>query len=158
MYSYIVFDSTTHTVMVTITPTTPQISPSSTPPSLSLPSITPSPTVPPPPIQQCGVPGSPANGRVNFLTQDVGSIASYSCDNGFSLVGEKFRECQSNLQWSDSVPICTRKFTQLCTCTYLCVRNTIPFDIIICHTTFHSICQWPHLVLHISLLSLTANL
>ena len=35
-----------------------------------------------------------------------GSVANYSCDQGFVLCGAKSRTCQSNETWSGSPPEC----------------------------------------------------
>ena len=111
MCSPVVPDSATHAVIITATPTTPQTSQTPTPslPLTPTPSLTPPP--PPPPPQECGVPGSPANGQVDYRSQAVGSVASYECDEGFTLVGESTRVCENNTQWSGSVPTCTGGLT-----------------------------------------------
>ncbi|XP_064386974.1 sushi, von Willebrand factor type A, EGF and pentraxin domain-containing protein 1-like [Halichondria panicea] len=45
-----------------------------------------------------------AGGSTNI--RPVGSTATYSCDNGYRLVGEAMRTCGSGISWSGSVPVC----------------------------------------------------
>ena len=49
------------------------------------------------------------NGRVSYSTPGdavVGTMATYTCDDGFNLEGKMDRVCQSNGAWSDSPPTC----------------------------------------------------
>lgn len=57
---------------------------------------------------QCGFPGRPAYGRVSLIRDayDEGVTVSYSCDNGFNLLGQGSRTCQSNGTWSGKLPVC----------------------------------------------------
>ena len=50
------------------------------------------------------------NGLVKvFLNNDGEIIGSYSCNNGFELLGVQNRTCQSqSQQWSGSEPMCTK--------------------------------------------------
>jgi len=57
----------------------------------------------------CGDPDSPANGDVSFTTTTEGSIADYSCDEGYDLNGVTQWRCQGNNSWSESVPTCESK-------------------------------------------------
>ena len=62
--------------------------------------------VPPP---TCGYPGSPAHASVTFNTSHVlaGTAASYTCDNGYELLGPPRRICQANGSWSPvGIPFC----------------------------------------------------
>lgn len=54
----------------------------------------------------CGPLNNIDNGRVEFSSTNVGSIANYFCKNGFSLVGEGQRRCQQSGQWSGVEPTC----------------------------------------------------
>ena len=51
----------------------------------------------------------PANGDVTLTGIKVGSTATYTCDEGYLLVGEDTRTCQSDMEWSGEAPICKRK-------------------------------------------------
>ena len=51
---------------------------------------------------------NPTNGEVviNASTRVVGSVATYTCDDGFLLSGSDERECQDNGMWSGPEPLC----------------------------------------------------
>lgn len=51
----------------------------------------------------------PQNGGVQFTSLVKGSIASYSCSDGFKLIGEVNRQCLVTGQWSGEEPTCYRK-------------------------------------------------
>ena len=53
--------------------------------------------------------GAPRNGGVSFDSLTKGSTATYTCKNGFKLVGDKKRECLKTGQWSGREPTCNRK-------------------------------------------------
>ena len=51
----------------------------------------------------CGRPGSPQNGAVDYENENS---ASYTCDEGFVILGgDKFRHCV-NGTWTGDVPRC----------------------------------------------------
>jgi len=58
----------------------------------------------------CGFPGAPAHSTVKFSPgEDVreGTIAEYSCDRGFELLGPARRVCANNGTWSpQGIPFC----------------------------------------------------
>ena len=61
----------------------------------------------------CAMPSNPRNGRVTSPTTTLGSVAEYSCIEGFTLVGQSTRTCQTNGmsrngQWSGVEPICSK--------------------------------------------------
>ena len=61
------------------------------------------------PQPTCGYPGSPAHASVTFNTTHVvaGTAASYTCDNGYELLGPPRRVCQANGSWSPvGIPFC----------------------------------------------------
>ena len=54
----------------------------------------------------------PMDGRLNITpstTAPGGMMATYSCDDGHSLVGVSTRECQMDGSWTESAPTCERK-------------------------------------------------
>ena len=59
----------------------------------------------------CGLPGNLTNGKVNFTTTGLGSIASFSCDKGYQLepFAGYFRFCLLSGAWSGQPPTCVGK-------------------------------------------------
>ena len=54
----------------------------------------------------CGPPESLTSGMVNFSNTTAGSLAIYSCQEGYRLVGGTQRTCLDNETWSRVVPLC----------------------------------------------------
>ena len=54
----------------------------------------------------CGSLSSPTNGQVSLITITFGSVATYSCDNGYCLNGQSMTICQADGTWSGSTPTC----------------------------------------------------
>ena len=61
----------------------------------------------------CGYPGSPAHGIVTFKPLvsshqvSPGTVASYTCDNGYELLGPQHRVCNQNGTWTPlGIPFC----------------------------------------------------
>lgn len=57
----------------------------------------------------CGFPGAPAHSTVEFSTTVVGpgTVARYSCDRGFELLGPARRICNTNGTWvPQGIPFC----------------------------------------------------
>jgi hypothetical protein len=55
----------------------------------------------------CYQPAGILNGKVNATYTTWGSIASYTCNSGYSMTGASTRTCQSDGTWSGTLPICT---------------------------------------------------
>ena len=55
----------------------------------------------------------PINGSVTLNSTVEGSIANYTCDEGFLLDGPVVRMCGSNGMWSGSTPQCEGEFEGL---------------------------------------------
>lgn len=76
------------------------------------------PLIPHPPLPTvftCDSLDDPINGQVFVAGFEVGDTATYICDDGYTLQGERMRVCQSNGQWSGRPPICNgelRSFKQ----------------------------------------------
>ena len=51
---------------------------------------------------------NPGNGTVVVVR---GDMATYSCNDGFDLVGVSVRVCGDDGEWSDEAPMCIRKYT-----------------------------------------------
>ncbi|CAH1774655.1 unnamed protein product [Owenia fusiformis] len=57
--------------------------------------------------KQCGDVPNVSNGKVKATSgNDVGSVATYTCDIGYNLVGEATRTCQPDQTWSGTTPQC----------------------------------------------------
>ena len=55
----------------------------------------------------CGTLTDPANGQVNHTAGTTfGQTATYSCDTGYTLVGDSTRTCQADGMWSGNEPTC----------------------------------------------------
>ena len=61
-------------------------------------------------VIDCGNPGMPMNGSVTYNGTYVTSVAKFTCDFGFDLIGNSQRVCQPDGTWSNMVPRCRRKF------------------------------------------------
>ena len=71
----------------------------------------------------CGTLTDPDNGSVNHTAGTTfGKTATYSCDTGYSLVGDSTRTCQATGNWSGSAPTC---------------QGMLLYSIILC-----SVCLW----------------
>ena len=55
----------------------------------------------------CGDPGTPTNGQHSLSSTTYNSVVTYTCDVGYTLQGSNNRTCQSDGQWSGSVPQCS---------------------------------------------------
>ena len=58
-------------------------------------------------VDGCGPLPPPDNGIVDVPITTVGSVATYSCDNGFLVSGNSQRICQMDGFWSGSAPTCS---------------------------------------------------
>ena len=66
----------------------------------------------------------PTNGSIDSEDgRSVGSMATYSCGEGFVLIGPEQRSCQSNGAWSEPEPTCERETT---------IRTLGPFITLTC--------------------------
>ena len=55
----------------------------------------------------CGNLTDPANGQVTHTAGTTyGQTATYSCDTGYILVGNRTRTCEATGNWSGSAPTC----------------------------------------------------
>ena len=60
-------------------------------------------------LVDCGNLMNVTNGEVDFSTTYGGSVATYSCNEGYVLCGSENRTCQPNGSWSGSPPECISK-------------------------------------------------
>ena len=74
----------------------------------------------------CPVLAAPANGQVDATVRDFGSVATYSCNDGFALNGEATRTCGDG-EWTGEAPTCERMICvnillfSLVSIKYICV-------------------------------------
>ena len=54
----------------------------------------------------CGGLADPANGEVVTSGTAFSSRATYSCNDGYNLVGDATRTCQASGSWSGTDPLC----------------------------------------------------
>ena len=55
----------------------------------------------------CGNLTDPANGQVDLTSGTTfGQTATYSCNTGYNLGGDRTRTCQATGEWSGSAPTC----------------------------------------------------
>ena len=71
------------------------------------------------PAVDCGNPGTPSNGRRTGSSTTYNSVVTYTCNTGYTRQGSNRRTCQSNGQWSGSLPRCNRKFRFLLIVFYI---------------------------------------
>lgn len=57
----------------------------------------------------CGHPGNPANGVTHGTQFNLNDMVRFTCNTGYLLQGSINSRCQSNGQWSNSLPTCKGK-------------------------------------------------
>ena len=66
----------------------------------------------------------PANGTVEVTGSSLGSVANYSCMEGFELVPAINRICQENGNWSGTDPVCGKcQPSKLADGNMKCIQN-----------------------------------
>ena len=60
-------------------------------------------------VVDCGQPEEIVFGSVDTISTTVNSVAVYTCENGYRLVGASVRTCLSSGVWSATPPICASK-------------------------------------------------
>ncbi len=67
----------------------------------------------PPPVITCSNLSSPANGTIKYNNMNpqrlLGTVATYTCNPGYTLSGNEARTCESDMMWSGSDPTCQGK-------------------------------------------------
>ena len=56
---------------------------------------------------------APANGNVDQPGNTVETVATYTCNDGYTLKGEESRTCRESGQWSGEAPTCVRKWISI---------------------------------------------
>lgn len=63
-------------------------------------------------VATCPLLGDPFGGSVTFLPAETpntfGTTATFSCDEGFVLLGEGTLMCEADQEWSEDVPTCSK--------------------------------------------------
>lgn len=62
----------------------------------------------------CSRPSPPLNGRVRVSGVGYTAVATYSCFDGYMLLGSKNRTCQWNNFWSGITPVCVLGQSNAC--------------------------------------------
>ena len=61
-------------------------------------------------ITDCGTVKAPENGFVNYPNgTKYGSVATFECSIGYTLIGDDTHTCQANKSWSNDNPTCKMK-------------------------------------------------
>ncbi|XP_052280976.1 sushi, von Willebrand factor type A, EGF and pentraxin domain-containing protein 1-like [Dreissena polymorpha] len=55
-------------------------------------------------IKECQVPVAPSNGNVNYISVHFGSMVTYRCLAGYTLVGDVSRTCGAAATWTGETP------------------------------------------------------
>ena len=64
-------------------------------------------------VSTCGTLLHPNNGFVVYSMSTFGATATYLCNEGFDLIGNSTRQCQSNGLWEGVAPVCQSKLFEL---------------------------------------------
>ena len=79
-------------------------------------------------VINCGDPGTPVNGRRQVSSTAFRSAVHYSCNGGFSLVGDVVRICMASGEWSGFIPTCKSKsntFRPTVCVILLCIEQVV---------------------------------
>lgn len=60
-------------------------------------------------VVDCGELNLLANGNVDVPSTTYDSVATYTCDDGYTLMGNDKRTCQNSAMWTGSDPSCESK-------------------------------------------------
>ncbi len=84
-----------------------------------------------PEVVTCPALSDPTNGMVDVPNNNFGTVATFTCDNGYTLTGGSFRVCQNDGTWSGSAPTCQGEFHYILTgsFTFLDTVNTGPTEL-----------------------------
>ena len=70
-------------------------------------------------IIDCGQPSPPPNGSVTYGNTQYGSVITYACSSGYTLIGSPNNTCSSAGNWTAPTPTCQ----QLDHCPNITIRN-----------------------------------
>ena len=93
-------------------------------------------------VVDCGPLTNPDNGQVNTSNGTIlGSIATYTCDTGYTLSGSESRTCENSGVWAVlTSPICESEFINTVTVMNIMHSNFNKYcaDSILYYRSFHS--------------------
>lgn len=72
-------------------------------------------------VSACGYPGSPAHASIAFSSEVIhpGTVATYTCDSGFELLGPARRVCAANGTWIPlGIPFCGEHLSSSFICCF----------------------------------------
>ena len=76
-------------------------------------------------VVDCGGLENPTNGLVTLEDTVFESVATYSCQDGYTQVGDDTRLCVADGTWSGDAPVCEG------VCVHICVYSSIVIGITI---------------------------
>ena len=85
----------------------------------------------PPLTALCPDLSDPANGTVTQSGNSEDDTATYTCSDGYELVGSEVLNCQSDGTWDDSPPVCRREFFPRAPCSWY-IRCFLPILTALC--------------------------
>jgi len=59
-----------------------------------------------PNLSACEVTSGPSHGEISVTGNTPRSVATFTCDDGYTLVGMDILTCQNNNVWSGEFPVC----------------------------------------------------
>lgn len=71
----------------------------------------------------CSRPNVPQYGASNITSLIAGSVATFTCNTGYYLVGNSFIVCQANGSWNGSQPTCLGKDFEDCSFFSFCLNS-----------------------------------
>ena len=97
--------------------------------------------IPPLTAVNCGTLTNPTNGQVSYTAGTIiRQTATYSCNRGYNLVGNRTHTCQATGLWSESAPTCLGMLLlhPTCMCTQ-CRQAFGPIHMLYNYRGFHSL-------------------
>lgn len=61
-------------------------------------------------VVNCGDPGILINGQRTFFGTTYRLVVTFECNDGFTMVGDGFRRCEANGEWTGEIPECIGEF------------------------------------------------
>ena len=77
----------------------------------------------------CPALNDPDNGITVVSGNNFGDTATFSCDPGYTLMGETEATCQSDGTWSTNTPLCLRMSLRVCVLQNIVGLSPFPLNI-----------------------------